>query len=115
MRKMATLLAAAAIALAPTAYAQTETPAVPETAQAPAPNIEKVEIVALQELSEADQTRVTSATSQTSEADLQSLRTSLDANQQAAAALQAEGLTTQSVIAVSMGADGTLLLITNES
>lgn len=116
MRKTTMLLAAAMLAAAPMAYAQTEAPAtVQEPAQAQSPTIEKVEVVALQELPEAEQTRVSEATAQTTDADLQGLRQSIDANAEASAALVAEGLTSQSVIAITMGSDGTLTLITSDS
>lgn len=116
MRKMTMLLAASMLAAAPVAYAQTEAPApMQEPAQTQAPTIENVEVVALQELPEADQARVNEAAAQTTEADLQSLRQSIDASAEASAALVAEGLTSESVIAVSMGSDGTLTLITGDS
>ena len=116
MRKMTMLLAASILAAAPAAYAQTEAPAtMQEPAQTQAPTIEKVEVVALTELPEAEQTRVNDATAQTTEADLQGLRQSIDANADASAALVAEGLTSESVIAVTMGSDGTLTLITRDS
>ena len=115
MRKMTMLLAASMLAAAPLAYAQTETPAVQEPAQTQAPTIQNVEIVALQELPEAEQTRVSDAAAQTTEADLQSLRQSIDASAEASAALVAEGLTSESVIAATMAPDGTLTLITGDS
>jgi hypothetical protein len=123
MRKMTILAAAAMLAVAPAAVAQDEPAATqqqapaaaPEAAPTAAPTIQKVEVIDIQELPTDQQAQVTAASEQTAEADLQSLRNSIDANGQASAALQAEGLTSESVIAASMSADGTLTLITKKS
>jgi hypothetical protein len=124
MRKMTMLAAAAMLALAPAALAQEQAPAAtqqqppaaaPEAGQSAAPTIQKIEVVDVADLPEAEQARITAASEQTAEADLQSLRNSIDANGQASAALQAKGLTSASVIAAAMGADGTLTLITRKS
>lgn len=124
MRKMTILAAASMLILAPAAHAQEQAPAAtqeqapsaaPESTQPAAPSIQKVEVVDVEELPEAERTRITAASEQTADADLQSLRNSIDANAQASAALQEQGLTAESVIAAAMGADGTLTLITKKS
>jgi hypothetical protein len=120
---MMMLAAAGTLALAPMAYAQEQAPpaeqqapaAAPESGQSAAPQIQKIAVVDIQELPEADQTRVNEAAGKTTEADLQSLRQSIDAHAQAKAALEAEGLTSQNVIVAMMGSDGTLTLVTKKS
>jgi hypothetical protein len=123
MRKITMLAAAAMLTIAPAAIAQDEQPAAPqqapaaapEPAQPGAPAIQKVDVIDIEELPEAERTQITAASEQTSGADLQSLRDSIAANGQASAALAAEGLTSESVIAAAMGPDGTLTLITKKS
>jgi hypothetical protein len=113
-----TIIAAtvAMLALAPSAYAQTEAP-VPEAAQPQPqqPTIKKVEVVDLVELPAEQQTRVTAATSKTTDADLKGLRDSIDANTVASAALKAEGIGSEAVIAALISPDGTLTLVTKKS
>jgi hypothetical protein len=69
-------------------------------------------VVDISELPESDQQRVNQATEQASEEDLAGLRASIDANAQASAALQSEGMTSERVIAALMTNDGKLLLVT---
>ena len=116
MRKMTMMAAGVMLALAPAAYAQTSAPApAPEQSQPQAqPAIKKVQIVDLTELPAEEQTRVTSATSGSTEADLQGLRSSIDANEMASAALKAEGLGSDAVIAALISQDGTLTLVTRK-
>ncbi len=110
-----TIILAAMLIFAPAAYAQTEAPTqAPETSQTQAPTITKVEVVDIAELPAEAQTRITAAAAQSTEAELQSLRTSIDAHEMAAAALQAEGVSSESVIAATISPDGTLTLITRE-
>jgi hypothetical protein len=116
MRNMTIMAAAVAmLAFAPNAYAQTEAPA-PEAAQpqTQAPAIKKVEVVDLAELPTEQQTQVTTATSKTTDADLKGLRDSIDANTVASAALQAEGIGSEAVIAALISPDGTLTLVTKK-
>ena len=118
MRKMMMVAAAAALAIAPAAFAQTETPAqAPQTtpSQTQAPTITKVDVVDITELPPEVQTRITDVTASSTEAELQSLRASIDAHQLASAALEAEGIGSESVIAATMSSDGTLTLITRKS
>jgi hypothetical protein len=137
MRTLTTLAAAALLSLASGAYAQTQEPATPEQqtppaatqpapTQAPAatepaqtqtqaPAITSVQVVDLSELTAEEQSRVTEATAKASEADIQSLRNSIALNAQASAALQAEGIGTEAVIAAAIAPDGTLTLITRKS
>ena len=139
MRTFTALTTAALLSLASAAYAQTQEPAAtPEPMQTPpaatqpapteapaitepaqtqtqAPAITSVQVVDLSELTAEEQSRVTEATAQASEADIQSLRNSISLNAQASAALQAEGIGTEAVIAAAIGPDGTLTLITRKS
>jgi len=61
------------------------------------------------------ESQVDSIVAQTSEADLAALRNSLDAAPQIKSALEAKGLTSEQVIAASMGQDGTLTLVTKKA
>ena len=117
--RMIVVAAAAILAAAPAAVAQTGTPPqTPEAAQPQAqqaPTVTKVDVVDITELPPEVQTRVTAATSERTEAELDSLRASIDSHQMASAALRAEGIGSESVIAVAMSPDGTLTLITRKS
>jgi hypothetical protein len=113
-----TIIAAtvAMLALAPSAYAQPEAPAPEATQPQPQqPAIKKVEVVDLAELPAEQQTQVTTATSKTTDADLKGLRDSIDANTVASAALKAEGIGSEAVIAALISPDGTLTLVTRKS
>jgi hypothetical protein len=113
-----TMIAAtvAMLAIAPNAYAQSEAPAPEATQPQPQqPTIKKVEVVDLAELPAEQQTQVTTATSKTSDADLKGLRDSIDANTVASAALKAEGVGSEAVIAALISPDGTLTLVTKKS
>ena len=119
MRKMTLLAICSTLALAPAAaFAQTQPaqqPAeAPQSAQAPAPTIQKVNIVALQELPADDQSQINKQAEAATEQDYASLRNSIDAIPQVVAALETKGLTSADVVAASMGQDGTLTLITKK-
>jgi hypothetical protein len=120
MRIITILAAGAALMLAGAAQAQqqpapTQPPAAAPAPAAPAaPAIKSVNIVDIEELPEATKTQVDTIVAQTSEADLQALRSSIDASPQVKSALEAKGLTSAQVIAASMGQDGTLTLVTRK-
>jgi hypothetical protein len=120
MRIITILAAGAALMLAGAANAQqqpapTQPPAAAPAPAAPAaPAIKSVNIVDIEQLPEATKTQVDTIVAQTSEADLQALRSSIDASPQVKSALEAKGLTSAQVIAASMGQDGTLTLVTRK-
>jgi hypothetical protein len=114
------MAAAALLAAAPAAYAQSTAPAgtpAPEMQQTQPqpPKITKVDVVDITELPAEAQTRVNDAVSGSSEADLAGLRASIDAHKMASDALKAEGITSEIVVAATMSPDGTLTLITKKS
>jgi hypothetical protein len=120
MRIITILAAGAALMLAGAAQAQqqpapTQPPAAAPAPAAPAaPAIKSVNIVDIEQLPEATKTQVDTIVAQTREADLQALRSSIDASPQVKSALEAKGLTSAQVIAASMGQDGTLTLVTRK-
>lgn len=121
MRKTTILAAGAALVFASAAGAQ-QPPATPPASPAPAapeapsaaPAIQSVNVIDITELPEATQTQVNDLVAQRSEADLQKLRSSIDATPKVKSALEAKGLTSAQVIAASMGNDGALTLITKK-
>lgn len=117
MHKITIMAAGLLLALAPAAYAQQrgqqQQDTAPKTRQAP--TIKNVNIIDMQELSETDQSQVNAVASKTSKEDLQTLRSSIDRDPTVSQALQAKGLSSASVIAVSMDTQGTLTLITKKS
>jgi hypothetical protein len=121
MRIITILAAGAALMLAGAAQAQqqpapTQPPAAAPAPAAPAaPAIKSVNIVDIEQLPEATKTQVDTIVAQTSEADLQALRSSIDASPQVKSALEAKGLTSAQVIAASMGQDCTLTLVTRKA
>jgi hypothetical protein len=124
MRRIAILAAGAALLFATAASAQQQPTAQPPAAspapeapgaQPTAPAVKTVTIVDIEELPQATQTQVDTIVAQTSEADLAALRNSLDAAPQIKSALEAKGLTSEQVIAASMGQDGTLTLVTKKA
>lgn len=122
MRKMTILAAGAALALASAASAQEQpaappatAPAAPATPDAAVPTIQTISIVDINELPEATKTQVNTIVSQRSEADLQKLRSSIDATPEVQSALKAKGLTSEHVIAASMSPNGALTLVTKKA
>lgn len=122
MRKLTILVAGAALTLATAASAQQQ-PAEPPAAPAPAapnapsaaPTINTVSIVDIKDLPEATQAQVNDVVAKRSDADLQKLRSSIDATPEIKSALEAKGLTSAQVIAASMGNNGALTLITKKA
>jgi hypothetical protein len=124
MRRITILAAGAALIFATAAGAQQQPPVQPPaTAPAPAapeapaaaPAIKSVTIVDIEELPEATQTQVNSIVAQGGEAELEKLRSSIDATPQIKSALEAKGLTSAQVIAASMTQDGALTLVTKKA
>jgi hypothetical protein len=123
MRMITILAAGATLAFAVAANAQ-QAPATQPPAQAPAtapeapaaaPTIRSVNIVDLTELPEATQKQVNDVVAQRGDADLQQLRSTIDANPEIKAALEAKGVTSAQVIAASMSPEGALTLVTKKS
>ena len=121
MRTLTILAASAAVAFATAASAQAPAktppsqtaPANPQ-AQGGVPTINTISIVDIKELPEAAQAQVNDVVAKRSDADLQKLRSSIDAAPQVKSALEAKGLTSQQVIAASMGNNGALTLVTKK-
>jgi hypothetical protein len=123
MRMITILAAGATLAFAVAANAQ-QAPATQPPAQAPAtapeapaaaPTIRSVNIVDMTELPEATQKQVNDVVAQRGDADLQQLRSTIDANPEIKAALEAKGVTSAQVIAASMSPEGALTLVTKKS
>lgn len=124
MRMITILAAGVTLAFATAANAQ-EAPATQQPAQAPATapeapaaaptTIRSVSIVDMTELPEATQKQVNDVVAQRGDADLQKLRSTIDANPEIKAALEAKGLTSAQVIAASMSPEGALTLVTKKA
>jgi hypothetical protein len=119
MRKIIVLAAAATLASATMAGAQQQPtpqpkPAAP-SAQPAAPAIQSVNIVDITELPQATHTQVNQVIAQRGDADLQKLRSSIDATPQIKSALEAKGLTSAQVVAASMNTNGALTLVTKKA
>jgi len=91
--------------------AQTQTQS-PSQAQAPSDQttvIRSIQVVNIKDLKPEVRSKVENAAAQTSEADLRSLRSSIDAAPEATAALKANGLNSSQVVAINID-DGVLTL-----
>jgi hypothetical protein len=123
MRMITILAAGATLAFAVAANAQqapstqppAQAPATAPEAPAAAPTIRSVNIVDMTELPEATQKQVNDVVAQRGDADLQQLRSTIDANPEIKAALEAKGVTSAQVIAASMSPEGALTLVTKKS
>ena len=122
MRMITILTAGVALAFATAANAQA--PSTPSAAQPPtaateapsaAPTIQSVSIVDMTELPKETQKQVEDVVAQRGEADLQKLRSSIDATPEIKSALEAKGLTSAQVIAASMSPEGALTLVTKKA
>ncbi|MEQ1954581.1 hypothetical protein [Mesorhizobium sp. CN2-181] len=117
--RMITILAAAAtlgFAVAANAQAPAQAPATAPEAPATGPTtIQSVNIVDMTELPEATQKQVNDVVAKAGDADLQQLRTTIDANPKIKSALEAKGLTSAQVIAASMSSEGALTLVTKKA
>lgn len=126
MRKIIILAAGTAMAIATAAGAQEATvPAdpqatpAPQTAPAPgaqpaAPTIQSVNVVDFNELPPETQTQVDAMAKQRSAADIQKMRSSIDATPEIASALQAKGLSSADVVVASLSQNGALTLVTRK-
>jgi hypothetical protein len=119
MRKMTMLAAGAALLFAGAAGAQQQPapkPAEPATppAQSQAPTIQNVSVVDIEQLPKETQDRVNDVVKSRSDADLQKLRSSIDARPDIKSALEAKGMSSAQVIAASLADNGTLTLITKK-
>lgn len=129
MRTILALAAGASLALTVAAHAQAPsspqpsapppasapaTPAAPSAAPSATPAIKQINVVDIKELPEATQTQVNAVVAKGSDADLQQMRSSLDATPEIKSALQAKGVTSAEVVLASMDADGTLTLVTKK-
>jgi Spy/CpxP family protein refolding chaperone len=86
----------------------------PQAQQAPAESstvIRSIQVVDIKQLQPEVRAKIDEIVAQTSEDDLQSLRKSIDATEEAASALKAKGLSSSQVVAVNI-ADGVLTMIT---
>ena len=102
MRRITILTAGAALMFATAASAQQQAPVQPPATTVPAPaapeapaaapSIKSVTIVDIEELPEATKAQVDSIMAQGSEADLEKLRSSIDATPQIKSTLEAKGL-----------------------
>ena len=121
--RMITILAAAATltfavaanAQAPATQPPAQAPATAPEAQAAPTTIQSVKIVDMTELPEATQKQVNDVVAQAGDADLQQLRSTIDANPKIKSALEAKGLTSAQVIAASMSSEGALTLVTKKA
>jgi hypothetical protein len=120
MRKITMLAAGAALLFAGAAGAQQQPapakPAQPATppAQSQAPTIQNVAVVDIEQLPKETQDRVNEVVKQRTDADLQKLRSSIDARPDIKSALEAKGMSSAQVIAASLADNGTLTLITKK-
>ena len=121
MRKTTILAAGAALLFATAADAQQQPapqPEQPSTQQQQAPStsptIQSINIVDIEQLPQETQAQVNTIVSQRSDADLQKLRSSIDATPQVKSALEAKGLSSAQVIAASLDDKGALTLITKK-
>src|SRR5262245_56880198 len=120
MPRITMLAAGAALLLATAASAQQQpapepsAPAAPESQQT-APTIKSVNVVDIEQLPKETQDQVNQVVSQRSEADMQKLRSSIDARPDIKSALEAKGMSSAQVVAASLAQDGTLTLITKKA
>ncbi len=114
MLKSIFLASALTLAMAGVASAQQQpAPAQPAPSTA-APTINAVHVVDMKELPPQTQAKVNDYVAKQADTDLRKLRSSVDSTPQAKSALQAKGMTSEEVVAASLGNDGTLTLITKK-
>lgn len=123
MRKLLVLAAGSFFALATAAGAQdTTVPSEPTPAPQPAPSapatpptIQSVNIVDVSELPAETQSQVDKIEKERSDADVQKLRSTIDATPEIASALQSKGLTSADVVVASLNQNGALTLVTRKT
>ena len=105
----------AAVALGTPAFVQAQgAPSQPEAQTPPAQSssaIRSIQVVDVKDLKPAVRSKVDEVVAHTSDEDMQSLRKSIDASPEVAAALKAKGLSSSHVVAINI-ADGVLTMFT---
>jgi hypothetical protein len=117
MLKTAFLASAMTLALAGAAGAQQQPAPSSPAQQAPgatAPKISTVNVVDVDQLPPETKTQVDAYVAKQGDDGLKKLRASVDSTPEAKSALQQKGMTSQQVVAASLGNDGTLTLITKK-
>src|SRR5260370_26890280 len=113
MRIFAASVIIAALSLGTPAFVQAQgAPSQPEAQTPPDQSstvIRSIQVVDIKDLKPALRSKVDEVVKHTSEEDMQSLRKSIDATPEAAAALKAKGLRSSQVVAINI-ADGVLTL-----
>jgi hypothetical protein len=113
MRIFTASVIVAAVTLGTPAFVQAQgSPSQPEAQTPPAQSsavIRSIQVVDVKDLKPAVRSKLDEVVAQTSEEDLQSLRKSIDASPEVAAALKAKGLSSSQVVAINV-ADGVLTL-----
>jgi hypothetical protein len=113
MRIFTASVIVAALTLGTPAFVQAQgSPSQPEAQTPPAQSsavIRSIQVVDVKDLKPAVRSKLDEVVAQTSEEDLQSLRKSIDASPEVAAALKAKGLSSSQVVAINV-ADGVLTL-----
>jgi hypothetical protein len=89
--------------------AQTQTPSQAQTPSDQTTVIRSIQVVNIKDLKPEVRSKVENVAAQTSEADLRSLRSSIDAAPEATAALKANGLNSSQVVAINID-DGVLTM-----
>lgn len=112
----ALLLATAVNAQAPSGQPAPDRPpaAAPEKPATP-PTIQSVNVVDISELPEATQSQVNEVVAQRGDAELQKLRTAIDAAPNIKSALEAKGLSSTHVLIAQMNPSGELTLVTRKA
>ena len=113
MRILTASVIIAAVSLGTPAFVQAQgAPSQSEAQTPPAQSstvIRSIQVVDLKELQPAVRSKVDEVVAHTSDEDMQSLRKSIDASPEVAAALKAKGLSSSHVVAINI-ADGVLTL-----
>ena len=112
MRISAASVIIAALSLGTPAFAQAQEAQPNAQAQTPSDQsavIRSIQVVNIKDLKPEVQSKIEKVASQTSEDDLRSLRSSIDATPEAAAALKAKGLNSSQVVAINID-DGVLTM-----
>jgi len=115
MRIFTASVIVAAVTLGTPAVVQAQGAASQPEAQTPpaqsSPVIRSIQVVDVKDLKPAVRSKVDEVVAHTSDEDMQSLRKSIDASPEVAAALKAKGLSSSHVVAINI-ADGVLTMFT---
>jgi hypothetical protein len=115
MRIFTASVIVAAVTLGTPAFVQAQgSPSHPEAQAPPAQSsavIRSIQVVDVKDLKPEVRSKVDEAVAHTSDEDMQSLRKSIDASPEVAAALKAKGLSSSHVVAINI-ADGVLTMFT---